>query len=93
MKLEEDWNAMKLSLHTQPEVPLEAEVISPAHLAGLSEAEIGKLTLYHGNRKVELGEFFSVSGSGPEQLEVEGELSAVKLLGSDMTAGSMVIQG
>ncbi len=87
---------MKLSLHTLPEVPLEAEVISPDKLQGLSESEVAALSIYHGNRKVPLGEFFTVSGtvdSSDGLVEIEGDLSRVKLLGYAMSTGRLVIVG
>jgi formylmethanofuran dehydrogenase subunit C len=87
---------MKLRLHTLPEVPLEAEVISPDALKGLSESEASALPVYHGNRKVPLGDFFEVSGEVNESeglIEIEGDLSRVKLIGYSMTSGRLVING
>ena len=84
---------MKLTLHTPPEVPLEAELISPNSFSGLSESEVSALTLHHGNRKEALGEFFTVSGKMNGRLEIEGDLSFVKLLGKNMAGGEMIIEG
>lgn len=82
-----------LTLHTQPDVPLEAEVISPDGLAGKSADEIMRLPLQHGNRQVALGEFFTVAGSGAEELRLEGDLARVKLLGYGMSAGRLIVAG
>ena len=49
---------MKLKLHTQPEVPLEAECISPKTINELKAKEIEKLKIFHGNREVNLADFF-----------------------------------
>lgn len=85
---------MKLSLHTLPEVPLEADVISPDQLSGKSESEAAGLTVFHGNHEQMLGDFFSVSGEVKEgKVEVEGDLSKIKLLGSGMTGGNLKITG
>jgi formylmethanofuran dehydrogenase subunit C len=84
---------MKLTLHTAPEVPLEAEVIGPTSLNGLTEAEVSALTVHHGNRKEALGEFFTVTGKMNGRLELEGDLSFVKLLGKGMSGGQMIIDG
>jgi len=85
---------MKLRLHTQPEVPLEAEVISPDQLTGKSEAEAAALPIYHGKEQVTLGDFFTVTGQVQNgTIEVEGDLSRVKLLGSAMTGGRLTIRG
>jgi formylmethanofuran dehydrogenase subunit C len=85
--------SIKLTLKTAPTVPLEAEVIAPDKLAGLSEAEISALPVQYGNQKAELGEFFQVTGTGNDEVEVEGDLSRVKLIGAGMTGGRLVIHG
>ncbi len=87
---------MKLSLHTQPEVPLEAEVISPDQLKGLTESEAASLPVYHGNRKEKLGDFFTINGkvdSGDGLVDVDGDLSSVKLIGHSMTFGRLTVSG
>ncbi len=85
---------MKLVLHTQPEVPLEAEVISTDYLHGKTAKQVKKLTLFHGNNEVPLSDFFTVTGDVVEdQLEVEGDLSKVKLLGNKMSSGRLTIKG
>jgi formylmethanofuran dehydrogenase subunit C len=85
---------MKLRLQTRPDVPLEAEVISPDRLAGKSAAEVAALPIYHGKEQVSLGDFFAVTGQAPAgTVEVEGELAKVKLLGSAMTGGRLAIHG
>lgn len=85
---------MKLSLHTSPEVPLEAEVISPDQLSGKTVAEAEALTIFHGNEKLTLGDFFTISGEVKDgAVEVEGDLSKVKLVGSDMSSGLLKITG
>ena len=83
---------VKLSLHTQPEAPLEAECIAPQHLAGLSEHGIENLGVMHGNRKAKIGDFFRVSGSG-EEIHLEGELSLLKLVGTGMSSSRIMIYG
>ena len=85
--------ALKLKLHTQPDVPLEADCISPDRLGNLSENEIKALTLFHGNRQVQLADFFDCSGSYDGEIIVEGDLSNVKHIGSLMSQGRLVIQG
>ncbi len=85
---------MKLVLHTLPEVPLEAEVISPDQLSGKSESEAASLTIFHGNNEHKLGDFFTISGEVTDgKVEVEGDLSKVKLLGMGMTGGQLKITG
>ncbi len=82
-----------LTLHTQPEVPLEAECISPQRLAGLSAKNVEGLDVMHGNRKARVGDFFNVEGEGGEEIHLEGNLSLVKLVGMGMSSGSITIDG
>ena len=85
---------MKLTLHAAPEVPLEAEVICPDRLGGLSANEAARLPIFHGNEKVQLGDFFTVHGeAGDGSVTVEGDLTKVKMIGSGMTQGRLRIEG
>ncbi|WP_456482449.1 formylmethanofuran dehydrogenase subunit C [Methanopyrus sp.] len=82
----------------EPDVPLEAEVISPDELAGKSEDEIASLEVHEGNRTVELGEYFDVEGNAgdsPEEtrIVIDGDAPWVKLVGYGMSAGEVVIEG
>ncbi len=84
---------LTLTLKTPPEVPLEAEAIAPDRLAGLSEAEVARQKVLHGNRAAELGEFFDVAGAGDGELRVEGDCGRVKLMGAGMAEGRLVVDG
>ncbi|MCY2969292.1 MAG: hypothetical protein NTZ30_01315 [Planctomycetota bacterium] len=53
---------IRLSYLSNTNVPLEAECITPDLFLGKSNADIAKLTVFDGNRKCELGQFFSISG-------------------------------
>lgn len=85
--------SLSLELHTAPEVPLEADTISPPLLAGLGEPEISRLVLHHGNEQVRLGDFFKVRGRLDGELRLTGDLARVKLIGARMTGGRIVIEG
>jgi formylmethanofuran dehydrogenase subunit C len=84
---------LDLTLHTAPAVPIEAEVITPARLAGLSLLETAKLTVVHGNQSAELGEFFRVAGAAGGEIHVSGDLARVKLVGAGMAEGRIVVHG
>jgi formylmethanofuran dehydrogenase subunit C len=84
---------LDLTLHTAPAVPLEAEVITPSRLAGLSPLETAKLTVVHGNQSAELGEFFRVAGASGGEVHLSGDLARVKMVGAGMTDGRIVIHG
>src|SRR5919204_170062 len=74
-------------------VPLETEGLTPDRLATSRSGEIEALPVWHGNRRAQLADFFAVSGSGDEELRVEGDLRRVKFLGAGMTGGRLVIAG
>ncbi len=84
---------IKLTLHTQPEAPLEAETISVDRLAGLKTAEIEKQMLHHGNQQQVIADFFTVTGESGPSLSIQGDLSRVKHLGAKMSFGNMHIEG
>jgi len=85
---------MKLSLHTQPDVPLEVEVLTPLQLLGKTPLEVGALTVFHGNREQALADFFTIEGTiNDNTLEIEGDLSHVKLIGQGMSDGVLKITG
>jgi formylmethanofuran dehydrogenase subunit C len=84
---------LTLSLREQPTVPLEAEGLSPDRLAGLRHAEVEALPVWHGNRRAQLADFFTVSGDGDEEVRVEGNLRSVKFIGAGMTAGRLTVTG
>jgi formylmethanofuran dehydrogenase subunit C len=84
---------LTLTLREPPTVPLETEGLTPDRLASRRRGEIEALTVWHGNRRAQLADFFAVSGSGGEELRVEGDLRRVKFLGAGMTAGRLVVAG
>jgi formylmethanofuran dehydrogenase subunit C len=84
---------LTLTLREPPTVPLETEGITPDRLATRRHGEIEALTVWHGNRRARLADFFVVSGDGGEELRVEGDLRRVKFLGAGMTAGRLTVAG
>jgi formylmethanofuran dehydrogenase subunit C len=84
---------LTLTLRGPPTVPLETEGLTPDRLATSRPGEIEALPVWHGNRRAQLADFFAVSGSGDEELRVEGDLRRVKFLGAGMTGGRLVVAG
>ena len=84
---------MKLNLHTKPEVPLEAESITPGVINKLKKKEIEKIKIFHGNREVNIADFFKVTENKLDILEVEGDMHRIKYLGANMSDGEMQIEG
>ena len=84
---------IKLTLKQEPVVPLEAEVLSPSHLADLSHADICGLRLFHGKRQVRVDDFFAVDGERSDQVEIHGDMHKVRWLGREMAHGQLTIHG
>lgn len=85
--------SLTLSLHTTPDVPVEADIICPDKINGHDESSFASQRIFHGNQQVELGEFFKVKGKFDGELRIEGDLSKIKHLGSGMSSGRMIIEG
>jgi formylmethanofuran dehydrogenase subunit C len=84
---------LTLTLREAPAAPVLAEALCPDRLAGLGRAEIERLELPHGNRPAALGDLFTVSGDGADDVRVEGDLARFAGLGAGMTAGRLTIAG
>ncbi|MGH2742040.1 MAG: formylmethanofuran dehydrogenase subunit C [Thermoleophilaceae bacterium] len=84
---------LTLTLREPPTVPLETEGLTPDRLASRRRGEIEALTVWHGNRRAQLADFFAVSGNGDEELRVDGDLRRVKFLGAGMTDGRLIVAG
>src|SRR5471032_1918052 len=82
-----------LTIKEQPNVPLEAEVLSPDVMAKLDHAAICALPVFLGKRLCRLDDFFEVDGAASDELEIHGNLSKVKWIGRDMSQGRIKIVG
>lgn len=82
-----------LKVKDQPHVPLEAEVLSPDRLAGLTNDSVRALPVHLGKRTLRLDEFFSVEGDGSDEFEIRGDLTKVKWIGKGMTRGKITVVG
>jgi formylmethanofuran dehydrogenase subunit C len=82
-----------LTLKEQPNVPLEAENISPDVMASLSNEAIRDLHLFLGKRQCRLDDFFEVEGGASDEIEIRGDAAKVKWIGQGMTRGRIRIFG
>src|SRR5262245_25902135 len=83
-----------LNYRSTTTIPVEAECLTPDHLAGKSLAEIAALPIQHGNTQVPLGEFFAVAGDSADgEIVLEGDCSRVKWIGAGLTRGRITIHG
>ena len=82
-----------LTLKEQPDVPLEAEVLSPDVMAALTNDAIRALPVYLGKRQRRVDDFFTVEGEASDELEIRGDARKVKWIGRGMTRGRITIVG
>jgi formylmethanofuran dehydrogenase subunit C len=82
-----------LTIKEQPNVPLEAEALSPDVMAELRNDAIRALPVFLGKRQCRLDDFFEVEGETSDELEIHGEAGKVKWIGRGMTKGRITIIG
>jgi formylmethanofuran dehydrogenase subunit C len=82
-----------LTLKERPSVPLEAETITPDAIALLANDQVRALPVILGKRQYRLDDFFTIEGSGSENLELHGDAGRVKWIGRGMTRGRITIRG
>jgi formylmethanofuran dehydrogenase subunit C len=77
-----------------PTIPVELDGVTPDRVAGLSPADVARLPVFHGNRREELGAFFTVSGDASYgQIMLDGSCPWAKGVGARMTAGRIFVEG
>jgi formylmethanofuran dehydrogenase subunit C len=89
---------VKLSLKRSTEVPINGECISPDVFSEKSLDDISQLEMWEGNRKVALSELFKLEGesgktSAETKIHLVGNLSRIRNIGAQMTAGEITIDG
>jgi formylmethanofuran dehydrogenase subunit C len=87
-----------LTLQHPPEFYLETDCITPDNFASKTHADIGLMTVYHGNKEKKLSDFFIITGRAEKepkemQIIIEGDCSLVQRIGERMSAGEIQILG
>ncbi|HEX4599235.1 MAG TPA: formylmethanofuran dehydrogenase subunit C [Burkholderiaceae bacterium] len=85
--------SLTLTMKDPPEVPLEAEALSPERFEGMSAAQAAAVPVLYGNRRAQVGDFFGIEGQGDAELYLAGDCARVKRIGAAMTRGRIVIEG
>lgn len=73
--------------------PADGSSLSPDRIAGLSPRDIAALPLAFGSQPARAGDFFSIEGSGSEEVVMEGDLGNLARLGAGMTRGRLSVHG
>ncbi len=83
-----------ISPTTPSSIPLEVDTVRLETAREQSADHVARTLIQRGNRQVELGEFFNVSGSAGDNAMVwDGDCSRVKLIGSELSDGSIRVTG
>ena len=84
----------------KPNIPIEAEAITPDNFAQKNLEEIQQLSIWRGNKEITLKDVFSIKledDSSTELKDVEillkGDLSNFKRIGQQMTNGTIIVIG
>ncbi len=89
---------VSIALKQIPDIPIEADMITPTAFAGKTLEQIGKLEVIQGRHTCELKDFFEIKGNPAESAEetviaLNGDLRKVKLIGKGMNGGIINIEG
>jgi formylmethanofuran dehydrogenase subunit C len=80
--------------HTESSIPLEVDTVRLEELRTATASDALSTLIQRGNKQVQLGDFFKVSGSASDNALVwEGDCSKVKLIGSCLSEGSIRVTG
>lgn len=66
---------------------------TPQLLAGKSIDEIAHTSIWLGNRQLQTGELFEISGSASEQIVIQSESDRLDRIGAAMSKGKIIIEG
>ena len=77
-----------------PDVPMEADNITPDRFTGQGAADVERLAVMHGSESRCIGDFFNVTGSYDGGIDLQGDdLGRVKFIGAGMSRGTIRVEG
>ncbi len=86
--------SLRLVYRGATNLPVEVEGLTPDWACDKTLAEVERLEIFHGNRRIPLAEMFSVTGDpSDKQVELAGNLSGVHWIGANMASGCIRIHG
>jgi len=86
--------ALVLTQQVETTIPIEVQGITPDRLQGKSSQQIAQLPIWHGRKKLDLGELFQISGTLDDSMKLiwDGNLRPVHWIGSGMSSGKIQIE-
>lgn len=86
-------SGLVFTLRASPAIPVDCSPLTPDKLAGKTSAEIAKIELQSGNRKIPVGELFNISGESGDSLAIHNASSKLDRIGAGMKGGTLEVQG
>ena len=86
-------SALTLTLKETPRQRVDLSPLAPELLKGKSQAEISAIELSSGNRRLRVGELFSLSGDDPSSLVINNGCDKLDRIGQAMNSGSITVHG
>ena len=86
-------SALTLTLKETPRQRVDLSPLAPDLLKGKSPAEISAIELASGNRRLRVGELFSVSGDDSSSLVIKNSCDKLDRIGQAMNSGSITVHG
>lgn len=85
---------LTIRLREKTTIPVEVDSIRLETVREQSADEVKATLVQYGNKQKELGEFFDVEGSATdEQIVWEGDCSHIKLIGTELSSGTVRVEG
>lgn len=86
---------LTIALHTPSSIPLEVDSVRMENVRTQSVDEVRATLIQRGNKQVPLAEFFTVSGSASDDETIvwQGDCSKVKLIGTGLLSGKILVEG
>ena len=86
-------SGLVLTLREAPRQRLDLSPLTPDRLSGLDGGAIANVAVACGNRRIPLGDLFTVSAGDPTDLRLVGDCSRCDRIGAGMTRGTITIDG
>jgi len=86
-------SALTLELKNPPKYRIDMRGLTPCQLKGKTNREIARIPLFHGNRKILVGDLFQVTGRDKSRLQILSDSPRLDAIGAAMQQGSIHIEG
>lgn len=86
-------SALTLELINLPRRRIDMRSLTPHQLAKKTNKEIAALPLYHGNRKIQVGDLFKISGRDKSNLHILSDSHKLDYIGAANTQGDITVEG